>query len=265
MELNRLSLVTIVTVVYNDVNHIEKTILSVINQTYSNIEYIVIDGGSTDGTVDIIRKYKENISYWVSESDKGIYDAMNKGIRRAKGNWCCFLNSGDLFVGLDTIKTIFEKHCYKCDVLYSDTIHVFKAGKFICKAEPIDILNTRMPFCHQSCFVRTEILKDNEFDCSYKIAADYNLFYHLYNQKVSFLYLDIPISIFDNIEGVSSNNPILLFKEYSRINGKSAWRKIFKWKLKNILKNIFLCFPKNIRLFLDEKYKSRFTVYKKIN
>jgi glycosyltransferase involved in cell wall biosynthesis len=91
MNLQNNPLVTIVTVSYNVVSTIERTILSVVNQTYSNIEYIIIDGGSTDGTVDIIKKYMDKIAYWVSEPDKGIYDAMNKGILMAKGQWINFM------------------------------------------------------------------------------------------------------------------------------------------------------------------------------
>ena len=88
-------LISVVTVSYNAVSTIEQTILSVINQTYPHIEYIIIDGGSTDGTVDVIKKYADKITYWVSEPDKGIYDAMNKGLRRVRGDWCVFMNSGD--------------------------------------------------------------------------------------------------------------------------------------------------------------------------
>jgi glycosyltransferase involved in cell wall biosynthesis len=94
---------------YNAVLTIEQTILSVINQTYPHIEYIIIDGGSTDGTVDIIKKYANRIAYWVSEPDKGIYDAMNKGIRTAKGEWINFMNAGDLFYSKDTLEKFTEK------------------------------------------------------------------------------------------------------------------------------------------------------------
>ncbi len=107
MNLQNNPLVTIVTVSYNVVSTIERTILSVVNQTYSNIEYIIIDGGSTDGTVDIIKKYMDKIAYWVSEPDKGIYDAMNKGILMAKGQWINFMNSGDYLYSNDVISQFF--------------------------------------------------------------------------------------------------------------------------------------------------------------
>lgn len=90
-------LISVVTVSYNAVATIEQTLLSVINQTYPNIEYIIIDGGSTDGTVDIIKKYADEIVYWISEPDKGIYDAMNKGIKKANGEWINFINAGDSY------------------------------------------------------------------------------------------------------------------------------------------------------------------------
>jgi len=90
-------LISIVTVVYNGAKHLEQTILSVLKQSYPNVEYLIIDGGSTDGTLEIIRQYEEAIDYWISETDKGIYDAMNKGISLASGDYIVFLNADDWY------------------------------------------------------------------------------------------------------------------------------------------------------------------------
>ena len=100
-------LISIITVVRNDVVHIEQTMLSVLGQTYGNVEYIVIDGGSTDGTVDIIKKYADKLAYWVSEPDGGIYPAMNKGLQHATGEWVNFMNSGDSFADENVLEEVF--------------------------------------------------------------------------------------------------------------------------------------------------------------
>ena len=107
-ENNNLPLVTIVTVVYNAADTIENTILSVINQDYPNKEYIVIDGGSNDGTVSVIKKYEEKLTKWISEKDEGIYDAMNKGIMLGHGDWITFRNCGDLFAEKNSLTKVFS-------------------------------------------------------------------------------------------------------------------------------------------------------------
>ena len=100
-------LITVVTVVFNGEATLEQTIQSVVNQTYDNVEYIIVDGGSKDRTLDIIKKYEDRIDYWQSEPDKGIYDAMNKGIELANGDWINFMNSGDSFYNECVIKNIY--------------------------------------------------------------------------------------------------------------------------------------------------------------
>lgn len=111
---------TVITVVYNNVRDIERTITSVIRQTYPQIEYIVIDGSSTDGTVDVIKRYGEHISQWISEPDKGIYDAMNKGLSRATGDYVLFMNSGDEIYAEDTVAQVFAS-APNADIYYGET------------------------------------------------------------------------------------------------------------------------------------------------
>ena len=99
-------LISIITVVYNGEKHLEETILSVINQTYDNVEFIIIDGSSTDGTIDIIKKYEDKIDYWISEKDSGIFDAMNKGILASKGDYINFMNAGDFFTRINLVSDV---------------------------------------------------------------------------------------------------------------------------------------------------------------
>ena len=111
---------SVITVVYNNVRDIERTILSVVNQTHPHIEYIIIDGGSTDGTAEIIRRYIGQIAGFVSETDKGIYDAMNKGLARALGDYVLFMNSGDEIYSLDTVEQVFAA-AENADIYYGET------------------------------------------------------------------------------------------------------------------------------------------------
>ena len=134
------TLISIVTVSYNAVLTIEQTILSVINQTYPNVEYIIIDGGSTDGTVDIIKKYANKIAYWVSEPDKGIYDAMNKGGLKATGDFIQFLNAGDWFENEHVIEKIFKDWYKRVDVIYGDILEEATKQKIYHYANKVDIL-----------------------------------------------------------------------------------------------------------------------------
>lgn len=115
-------LISVITVVFNGESCLEKTILNVIEQIYPNVEYIIIDGGSTDGTLDIIRRYENQIDYWISEKDKGIYDAMNKGIMTSTGKWINFMNAGDAFYGQAVLEKIFTSNI-DADLIYSDTMY----------------------------------------------------------------------------------------------------------------------------------------------
>lgn len=190
--------VSIVTVCLNCVDCIEKTIDSVVGQDHPDVEYIIIDGGSTDGTIDIIRKYDDRISFWISEPDEGIYDAMNKGVRLASGYLVGFINSGDTYAK-GAIKSIAEEYeKYHPDVLYGNTTVSYEDHEeYVCYKD----LDYEKYFfgnliIHQSIFVRTDISKNLPFDTKYKILADYDFFLKLYCANATFRYIDTNIAYF---------------------------------------------------------------------
>ena len=202
-------LVTVVTVVYNDEEHIENTIQSVLDQTYENIEYIIIDGSSTDATWAKIEKYADEIDVRLSERDLGVYDAMNKGIILANGEWIHFLNSGDVFYNRNVISNIFDNYKDNGEsMIYGDTI--FYNPKLNVKNRVVakranSVHGSYMPSCHQSIFTRAYELKNHLFDLRYKVYADSNFFYELNKRNKKGLYTNSVISIYDST-GLSSRN-----------------------------------------------------------
>lgn len=198
-------LVSIVTVSYNAASVIEQTILSVINQDYLNIEYIIIDGGSKDDTIDIIKKYEDKIAFWVSEKDKGVYDAMNKGILKAHGKYINFMNAGDTFFNQSVISTIIAKTHNSSTIIYGDTMVYLSKGKFHQKPKRIEYINKQMIFGHQATFILTAYHQEHLYDISYKSSADYNFFYQTYNKGLTFQYIPIIIANYDGAEGISKN------------------------------------------------------------
>lgn len=239
-------LISIITVVYNDSFHLEKTIKSVISQTYKNIEYIIVDGESNDGTIDIIKKYDKNISLWVSEKDTGIYNAMNKGIKLAKGEYLCFMNSADTFFSKKTVENIFENKDYSfADIIYGSTYIYRNKKHYEIKPRKLEsIIKGRMIFVHQSCFVRTEVLRQNPFNENYKVNADYNLFLQLFVKNYHFLYVNQPISIYDN-NGFSQNAGLQGLKEKLaihktfKISRFSIYLLFLRFFIVNLIKKIF--------------------------
>lgn len=228
MNHQRKPLISVVTVCYNAVNEIEKTILSVLNQTYDNIEYIVIDGGSNDGSVDIIKKYADCIAYWVSEPDRGIYDAMNKGIRAAKGEWVNFMNAGDRFENMGVLEQFSEYNLIYLKAVYGNTKFVTKQGVGYRTAKDVHYISKDMPTSHQSFFIRTEIAKEFRFDLKYKYAADYHMIYAIYRKygPKSVAHLPFTVAEFEAIDGLSMLYPNEVFRETLKVRDYSldwAW------------------------------------------
>ena len=190
--------VSVITVCYNAIRGIEKTIQSVISQSHDDIEYIVIDGGSTDGTIDVIQKYRDKIAYFVSEPDGGIYDAMNKGIRMATGDVVGILNSDDFYTSDDALQKIadaFEEN--DIDATYGD-IHFVNDDdltKMVRYYSSAVFKRSFMRFglmpAHPSFYCKREVYeKYGAFDTSYRIAADFeNLLRLIFIHRIKMLYI----------------------------------------------------------------------------
>lgn len=196
--MNPYPLISIITVTYNAAKTIADTINSVVSQTYQNIEYIIVDGGSKDSTIDIILTYKNKITQWVSEPDKGIYDAMNKGLKMANGDWCIFMGADDVFYTEHTVEDFVRHFTNRNNVYYGNVI--MKTTKEIYPGNKVSKLTIcRKNICHQSIFYPKKIYKRYDYDLEYPIWADW-----LYNIKQfslspqSFIYINSIVSIFND-------------------------------------------------------------------
>jgi glycosyltransferase involved in cell wall biosynthesis len=189
--MQELPLISIVTVVYNASATFEKTIKSVGGSTYSNIEYIVVDGGSRDGTIDIIKRNRHIISKWVSEPDKGIYDAMNKGVGMATGKWIIFLGADDILNNV--IPAVAEQLKNENTIYYGD---VYMTGSQLIYAGVFTKFKIAYKnICHQSIFYPRSVFEYYDFNLSYKIHADYDLNLRCFvDKRFSFKYINIIIS-----------------------------------------------------------------------
>ena len=202
---------SIITINYNNREGLELTIKSVIYQTFKSFEYIIIDGGSTDGSVDVIKQYADQINYWVSEKDKGVYNAMNKGFAQAKGDYLVFMNSGDCFHTPDVLGLMAD---YQEDIICGK---VFKGEASIPSGHHkptitlVDLMRGSLP--HQAMFIKRELMQKHPYDENYKILSDWKFCIQaLVFDNCTFRNSDIIIADYD-ISGISTNSNGLLAKE----------------------------------------------------
>lgn len=213
-------LISIVTIVYNGAMHLEETILSVLNQSYDNVEYIIIDGGSTDNTLDIIRKYEASIDYWVSESDTGISDAFNKGIQCCTGQLVGLINSDDYYApdALEHIKNHYVSG-NSFSVIYGKTLRLTLDRKILIKKNNSLGWHVSVPFSHCSSFLTISYYKRfGLFDQNFKIAMDVDLLMRGLNM-VNYKEIDYVIAT-QRDGGVSDRMRLNGYFEYFKISNK---------------------------------------------
>lgn len=194
---------SIITINYNNCDGLRRTIESVVNQTCQDFEYIVIDGGSTDGSVEVIKEYADRIDYWVSEPDKGIYNAMNKGILQAHGEYLNFMNSGDCFYDTEVLMKIIEENG---DFIAGSYVRKDLNCLIPCENKDVSFYNFCNPsFNHQAMFIKKHIFSKRLYDENLNIVSDWKLIMEcLLNDNVQFRYINETIAIYDNA-GISSN------------------------------------------------------------
>lgn len=210
--------ISVITPVFNGASYIEKSIISVLSQTYENIEYIIIDGGSNDNTINIIEKYKNTIDFFVSENDLGIYDAMNKGVDIATGDWIYFLGSDDILLEdfSTSISYLKNNNCvYYGNVLFKNSRKIYD-GKFT----KYKLLFKNIS--HQAIIYPSAIIRNEKYDLRYEILADYHLNIKLFS-KFKFVFINKILCNFNDGMGVSATKKDICFLN----DRKSIYKEFF--------------------------------------
>lgn len=196
---------------------LRKTIQSVVSQTSKDYQYIIIDGGSTDGSIDVIKQYSDRIHYWVSEKDKGIYNAMNKGIAQANGDYCIFMNSGDIFYDENVLDKVIKKGCTD-DIFVGVTLTDNNKVMSPNPTREISLYHLYSgAISHQASFISTGKLRNNPYDENLKIVSDWKFFVQeIIINNCSFSFIDEIIAVYDTT-GVSSTNSEKMLMEKKKV------------------------------------------------
>ena len=235
-------LISIITVCLNAEQTIANTLESVLNQDYENIQYIIKDGNSSDGTNAIIDSYKDAFQrkgikiVHIVEADRGIYHAMNCAVAYMEGQWCFFLNADDTFYDNKVLSTVFGRDTVnEAYVLYGGTNVILSAGRHMIVMGNADNLPEYISLCHQSCFIRADIMKAYGYDEKYRIASDYNFMLRLYRENSDkFKKMNLIVSNFAR-NGVSGKNVDLMNREMNEIQRANGIFSVGHVKNRNFL------------------------------
>ncbi len=250
--------VSIITINYNNAKGLEKTIQSVIEQNFTDFEFIIIDGGSSDESVEVIKKYESKISHWASEKDKGIYNAQNKGIKVAKGEYTLFLNSGDYLAEKDILKKVFYKKP-TADIVYGNMYIVYSKDRMEKGYMPAELTFYHMiknTLWHPVSFIKRSLFeKYGGYNEDYKIAADYDFFLNmLIVKKVSTEYLNEFISVFiHDGKSASADNIEVIKKERRQAQMQYFHPSIIA--LAEQYSNLYDEIPRTLRLKIKSLFK----------
>lgn len=252
---------SVITVVFNGQNHLLQTIESLLAQTYLDYEFIIVDGGSRDRTLDIIKQHEEHIDYWISETDKGIYDAMNKGIELARGAYLFFLNADDYLTSADALdKVMFQLK--KGDDGYCGRINFVNGEGNTIYAKGTRQGNLYDYVMHQAFIYKRELHDYMLYNTTYRVNADYDFYLYMLQHQRRFIYGDIVVSNM-RIEGTSYHLAFLSAAETLHIHLKNklpVFRSIFKFQLKIVkitMRNCILLLRLDFIIALTRKTKTR--------
>lgn len=252
-------LISVIVVTYNAGLKVFKTLNSIFKQLYTNFEVIVIDGGSTDDTLVHVLPFKDKLAYFVSEPDRGIYDAMNKGIDKANGEFCIFLNAGDVFFSEESLLTV-------CEMLQNNAEIVFFVGNAVYDYESSGLYKfypqfKSLPysFCHQSMFFRTNVIKHYHYDISYKLSGDSELFYRLIQNNIKMKFFDVILIREEAGDGATIHNLYSSAKELYSIpyitNRIGKGRRVLRLLKIKVFAILHRFLPMTILLLISRKQK----------
>lgn len=212
---------SIITITRNDLDGLRRTALSVSSQSFRDYEWIVIDGASTDGTVEYLQSMQPQPSAWVSEPDGGVYDAMNKGIQKAQGEYLLFLNSGDSLLAPDTLARCFSAFP-NADIVYGDAYFVYpKRKKIVTHPDTLNLYYFRRhSLCHQATFIRASLLRECGYSTQYKIVSDWRQWLVWMIEGRSFVHLPIVVCNY-MMDGVSTT-----MRKASGIEREAVFREV---------------------------------------